>query len=108
MAIHWIYLFLAGVFEIGFVVGVKLTDGFTKPLFIILTIACMLVSLVLMSLSLKGIPMGTGYAVWTSIGTVGAVIIGMLMFQEPVNIVKIVCLIFVIGGIIGLRLTSPA
>lgn len=108
MAIHWIYLFLAGVFEIGFVVGVKLTDGFTKPLFIILTIACMLVSLVLMSLSLKGIPMGTGYAIWTSIGTVGAVIIGMLMFQEPVNIVKIVCLIFVIGGIIGLRLTSPA
>lgn len=98
---------MAGVFEIGFVVGVKLTDGFTKPLFIVLTIACMLISLVLMSLSLKGIPMGTGYAIWTSIGTVGAVIIGMLMFHEPVNIVKIVCLIFVIGGIIGLRLTSP-
>lgn len=108
MTIYWLYLLIAGLCEIGFVIGVKLADGFTKPLWSIATIAVMLLSLFFMSMSLKGIPMGTGYAIWTSIGTVGAVIVGMLMFNEPVNVIKIICVVCIIGGIAGLKLTAPA
>lgn len=106
--IYWLYLLIAGVCEIGFVIGVKLAEGFTKPLWSVFTIIIMLLSLFFMSMSLKGIPMGTGYAVWTSIGTVGAVVVSMVFFQEPVNVIKIICVICIIGGIVGLKLTAPA
>lgn len=107
MTIYWLYLLIAGFCEIGFVIGVKLADGFTKPLWSVATIAVMLLSLFFMSMSLKGIPMGTGYAIWTSIGTVGAVMVSILFFQEPVNGVKIICVIMIVGGIVGLKLAAP-
>lgn len=107
MTIHWLYLLIAGVCEIGFVIGVKLADGFTKPLWSVATIVVMLLSLFFMSMSLKGIPMGTGYAIWTSIGTVGAVMVSMLFFHESVSVIKIACVIMIVGGIVGLKLVAP-
>ena len=102
----WILLFAAGFFEILWALGLKLSEGFTKPVAAIGTIAAMGLSMAFMAYSLKTIPMGTAYAVWTGIGAVGTAILGMLLFGEPRAALRLLCIGLIIAGIAGLQLTS--
>lgn len=104
----WIILFLAGLFEIGWAVGLKYTDGFTKLWPSIGTLASLSISVFLLSIALRTLPLGTGYAVWTGIGTVGTVMFGIIMFGESTEVLRLACIAMIIGGIVGLRLiTAP-
>ena len=102
----WLYLFVAGVFETAWAIGLKYSAGFTKFGPSIFTVVAMSVSLYLLALALRTIPVGTGYAVWTGIGTVGAAILGILLFNESREISRILCILLIVAGIIGLKLTS--
>jgi quaternary ammonium compound-resistance protein SugE len=103
----WVVLFIAGLFEIGWAVGLKYTQGFTRLWPSVGTVAAMAASFLLLSQALKTIPVGTGYAVWTGIGVVGTVIIGMTFLGEPLEVWRIVCVLLIIAGIVGLKLVSP-
>ncbi len=103
---HWIYLLIAGLFEIGWAVGLKMSDGFTRPLVSILTAIGMIASYYFLALALKNIPLGTAYAIWTGIGVVGTVIFGILLFKEPATAMRFICILMILGGIIGLKLLS--
>ena len=100
----WIFLFFAGLFEIGWAIGLKYTDGFSKPLPTILTVVSMIVSLGLLGLALKTLPVGTAYAVWVGVGAVGTVILGMVLFNEPANALRIVSVLLIVAGLVGLKL----
>ncbi|CAG1066105.1 Guanidinium exporter [uncultured bacterium] len=102
----WLFLFAAGFFEILWALGLKLSEGFTKPLPAVATVLAMAFSMGFMAISLKTIPMGTAYAVWTGIGAVGTVIIGMVLFGEPRTALRLFCIALIIAGIAGLKLTS--
>ena len=102
----WIYLIIAGIFEMLWVVTLKLSEGFTKIVPIILTVIFMLFSLVFLSLSFNSIPMGTAYACWTAIGAVSIIIVGILFFGESATVLRLFFLTLVIAGIIGLKVTS--
>ncbi|MFT3999765.1 MAG: quaternary ammonium compound efflux SMR transporter SugE [Rhizobium sp.] len=102
----WFLLFLAGLFEIGWAVGLKYTDGFTRPTPTVLTIISMIMSVVLLGLAVKTLPMGTAYAVWTGIGTVGTVLLGIVLLGDPANLVRVFCIGLIIAGIAGLKLTA--
>ncbi|MDP3898626.1 MAG: quaternary ammonium compound efflux SMR transporter SugE [Mesorhizobium sp.] len=102
----WIILFFAGLFEIGWALGLKYTDGFSKPIPTVLTIAAIAASLGLLGLALKELPVGTAYAVWTGIGTVGTAILGIALFGEPATIVRLACIALIVAGIVGLKLAS--
>ena len=103
----WLYLFVAGIFETAWAIGLKYSAGFTKVGPSVFTVVAMSVSLYLLALALRTIPVGTGYAVWTGIGTVGAAILGILLFNESREISRILCILLIVAGIIGLKLTSP-
>ena len=103
---HWIYLIIAGLLEICWAVGLKHTQGFSRTGPTIATLACMGASFYLLSASLKTIPMGTAYAVWTGIGAAGTAIIGMLFLGEPRAVMRIVCLVMIIAGTVGLKIFS--
>ena len=102
----WFYLVTAGVFECGWAVGLKYSDGFTKPVPTILTLAAMVISVWLLSIAMRTIPVGTAYAIWTGIGAVGVAILGIVMFGESRDIVRVLSLFLIIAGIIGLKLSS--
>ena len=102
----WILLSLAGLFEIGWAIGLKYTDGFTKPLPTVLTAGSMVVSIVLLGLAVKTLPMGTAYAIWTGIGTVGTVILGIILFAEPVTAMRLGCIALIVTGILGLKFVA--
>ncbi len=102
----WTYLFFAGLFEIGWAIGLKYTDGFSRPLPTILTALSMIVSVVLLGLALKTLPVGTGYAVWTGIGTVGTAILGIWLLGEPATAVRLGCMALIVCGIVGLKLAA--
>lgn len=102
----WGILVLAGIFEIFWAVGLKYTDGFTKLIPSLFTIIAMLVSFWLLSFSLKTLPLGTAYAVWVGIGTIGTVIAGIMLFGDSINIIRIISIAFIILGIIGLKITT--
>lgn len=102
----WIFLFAAGFFEIVWALGLKLSEGFSKPLPAAVTVIALVLSMVFMAFSLKFIPMGTAYAVWTGIGAVGTAILGMLLFGEPRAAIRILCIGLIVAGIAGLKLTS--
>ena len=102
----WIVLTLAGLFEIGWAIGLKYTDGFTRPLPTVLTAGSMLVSIVLLGLAVKTLPMGTAYAIWTGIGTVGTVILGIVLFAEPVTAMRLGCIALIVTGILGLKFVA--
>ena len=102
----WIFLFFAGLFEIGWAIGLKYTDGFSKPLPTLLTIASMIVSLGLLGLALKTLPVGTAYAVWTGIGTVGTALLGIWLLGEPATAVRLACIGLIVSGIVGLKLVA--
>lgn len=102
----WILLTLAGLFEIGWAVGLKYTDGFTRFVPTVLTAGSMLVSIVLLGLAVKTLPMGTAYAIWTGIGTVGTVILGIVLFAEPATAIRLGCMALIITGILGLKFVA--
>lgn len=102
----WTYLFLAGLFEIGWAIGLKYTDGFTRPVPTVLTAASMIASVILLGLALKTLPVGTGYAVWTGIGTVGTAILGIYLLGEPATAMRLACIGLIVAGILGLKLAS--
>ena len=103
----WVQLFFAGLFEIGWAVGLKFTDGFTRPLPTALTLASMVLSLGLLGLALKVLPLGTAYAVWTGIGTIGAVIVGIVLFKESADLLRLGCVALILAGILGLKALTP-
>ena len=100
----WSILFLAGLFEIAWAIGLKYTEGYTKLWPTIFTVAGMVVSVWLLGIASKNLPIGTAYAIWTGIGAVGTVILGIILFHEPVNAVRLICLGMIVSGIIGLKL----
>ena len=102
----WLYLSVAGLFEIGWAIGLKYSHGFSKPLPSVLTVAAMLMSVWLLSVAMKTIPVGTAYAAWTGIGAVGVALLGMLLLGESREILRLLCLFLIIAGIIGLKLLS--
>lgn len=102
----WFLLFLAGLFEIGWAVGLKYTDGFTRPMATVLTVISMVASVVLLGLAVKTLPMGTAYAVWTGIGTVGTVLLGIWLLGDPATFVRLLCISLIVAGIAGLKLAA--
>ncbi len=102
----WIYLFIAGAFEIGWVIGLKYAEGFTKVIPSAVTVLCMVASIIFLGLAVKTLPLGTSYAIWTGIGTVGAMIAGIILFGEDAAIARIACAGLILAGIVGLKLTA--
>lgn len=102
----WIILFFAGLFEVGWAVGLKYTDGFSKPLPTALTIAAMVVSLGLLGLAMKELPLGTAYAIWTGVGAVGTVIAGIILFGESMALFRLASVALIICGLIGLKISA--
>ena len=102
----WAYLVLAGLFEVGWAIGLKYTDGFTRIVPSVLTLVSMVVSVLLLGLALKTLPVGTGYAVWTGIGTVGTALLGIYLLGEPATAVRLACIGLIVAGILGLKLAS--
>ena len=103
----WILLAVAGLFEIGWAIGLKYTEGFTRLWPSVWTVASMVVSIALLGLALKTIPIGTGYAVWTGIGAAGTAILGIILFAEPATALRLGCIGLIVAGIVGLKLVSP-
>ena len=102
----WILLILAGVFEIGWAVGLKYTDGFTRLWPTLGTVAAMAASLALLGLALRSLPLGTAYAVWTGVGTVGTALLGMALFNESADLIRFSCIGLIVCGIVGLKLVT--
>lgn len=102
----WVILFVAGLFEIGWAVGLKYTEGFTRFWPSVGTAVSMLLSVVLLGLAMRSLPVGTAYAVWTGIGAVGTVLLGIALFNEPATAARLLCVCLIVGGIIGLKITS--
>lgn len=102
----WLTLFLAGLLEIGWAVGLKYTDGFTRPWPTVLTVGSMVLSVALLGLAVRSLPLGTAYAIWTGIGTVGTVALGIVLFAEPVTAARLGCIGLIVAGIAGLKLTA--
>ena len=102
----WIILFFAGLFEVGWAVGLKYTDGFTRPLPTVLTIAAMAVSLGLLGLAVKDLPLGTAYAIWTGGGAVGTVIAGIILFGESMALIRLASVALIVTGLIGLKVSA--
>jgi len=102
----WVYLFVAGLFEVGWAVGLKYTDGFSRLVPTLLTVASMIVSLGLLGLALRTLPVGTAYAVWTGVGTVGTALLGILLLGEPATVVRLACIAAIVAGIVGLKLAA--
>ena len=102
----WAYLAVAGLFEIGWAIGLKYSDGFSKPIPSLLTAVAMGLSIWLLALAMKTIPVGTAYAVWTGIGAVGVAVLGMALFGESREVLRLVCLFLIVTGIVGLKIVS--
>ena len=102
----WLYLFIAGLFEIGWAIGLKYTNGFTKLWPSVITIVGMILSFYFLSAAIKSIPIGTAYAVWTGIGAVGTAILGIILFGESKEFIRIFFIMLIVIGIIGLKIFS--
>lgn len=103
----WFVLILAGLFEIGWAVGLKYTAGFTRLWPTLATAAAIIASMGLLGLALRSLPLGTAYAVWTGIGTVGTAVLGMILFREPATVWRLICIALIVAGIIGLKVATP-
>jgi quaternary ammonium compound-resistance protein SugE len=106
-AMHWFYLFIAGLLEIVWAIGLKYTEGFSRLIPSVITLSAMVLSVLLLGLALKHIPVGTGYAIWTGIGAAGTAVLGMWLFHEPATAARFACIGLIIAGIAGLKLLSP-
>jgi len=104
----WMYVVIAGLMEVGWATAMKYSEGFTKLWPSVVTIVLMLVSFGLLNHSMKTLPLGTAYGVWTGIGAVGTVLVGILFLGEPRDLVRIVCILLILSGIVGLKLTSQS
>jgi quaternary ammonium compound-resistance protein SugE len=102
----WIILVVAGMLEVGWAVGLKYTEGFTRLWPSIATLSAMGASVALMGVAVRTLPVGTVYAVWTGIGTIGTVIVGIVFFGEPASLVRLFCVLMIFSGIIGLKLVT--
>ncbi len=102
----WVILLFAGLFEVGWAVGLKYTDGFSRPLPTALTIAAMAVSLGLLGLAMKELPLGTAYAIWTGVGAVGTVIAGIILFGESMALFRLASVALIIAGLVGLKISA--
>lgn len=102
----WIILFFAGLFEVGWAVGLKYTDGFSRPLPTVLTVGAMVISLGLLGLAMKDLPLGTAYAIWTGVGAVGTVIAGIILFGESMALFRLASVALIIAGLVGLKLSA--
>ena len=103
----WLILAVAGLFEVAWAIGLKYTDGFTRLWPTVGTVTAMVISIVLLGLAMKTLPVGTAYAVWTGIGAVGTVTLGMILLGEPATVARIICILLIVSGIIGLKIFSP-
>jgi quaternary ammonium compound-resistance protein SugE len=102
----WLLLLVAGLLEVGWAVGLKYTEGFTRLIPSVLTLASMTASVGMLALALKTLPMGTAYAVWTGIGAVGTAILGIVLFGDPAGVARIACIGLIVAGIVGLKVVS--
>ncbi len=102
----WIYLLLAGLFEVVWAIGLKYTEGFTRLWPTVGTVTAMVISIVLLAMAVKTLPIGTAYAIWTGIGAVGAVALGIVLFGDPATLPRLLCVALIVVGIIGLKLTA--
>lgn len=103
----WVYLFIAAAFEVAWAVGLKYTAGFTKLWPSVLVVVGMSISFFFLAQAVRSIPIGTGYAIWTGIGAVGTAAFGVLLFHDPVTWPRVACILLIVGGIVGLKLTTP-
>ena len=103
----WVLLLVAGLCEVGWAVGLKYTDGFTKPVPTTLVVVAMVASVWMLAIALRTIPVGTGYAVWTGVGAVGTAILGMYLFDESREVARLVCIGLIVAGIVGLKVVTP-
>ena len=103
----WLILVIAGLFEVAWAIGLKYTDGFTRLWPSAATLAAMIVSVVLLAVAMRSLPVGTAYAVWTGIGAVGTVILGIVLFAEPATAARLACIALIVAGIVGLKLVTP-
>ena len=102
----WVVLVIAGLFEVGWAIGLKYTEGFTRVWPTVGTVVAMVVSIGLLGLAMRSLPVGTAYAVWTGIGAVGTVILGIVLFSEPATVSRLACVGLILAGIVGLKLTA--
>jgi quaternary ammonium compound-resistance protein SugE len=103
----WLILAVAGLFEIGWAIGLKYTEGFTRLWPTVGTVASMIVSLGLLGLALRTLPVGTAYAVWTGVGTIGTALLGIVLFNESADVLRLACIGLIVAGILGLKLVTP-
>lgn len=104
----WVILFVAGLFEIGWAIGMKYTEGFTRLWPSVGTLLAMTAAVWLLAIAMKTLPVGTAYAVWVGVGAVGTVVLGIVLFGEPVNAARLISVALIVAGIIGLKLATPA
>jgi quaternary ammonium compound-resistance protein SugE len=100
----WLILMVAGLFEVGWAIGLKYTEGFTRLVPSLLTVAAMIVSVYLLAIAVRTLPIGTGYAVWTGVGAAGTALLGIVLFSEPATLARIASIALIIAGIVGLKL----
>ena len=103
---HWIILFVAGLFEVAWAIGLKYTEGFSKLWPSVFTIICMIISMALLAYAVKQLPIGTAYAVWTGIGAIGTAVLGIILFDESKELIRIFFIFLIITGIVGLKIFS--
>jgi quaternary ammonium compound-resistance protein SugE len=108
LIVAWVYLFIAGLFEVAWAIGLKYTEGFTKLGPSVLTVIAMIASFAMLGLALRTLPLGTAYAVWTGIGTMGTVLLGIILFSEPTDAPRLLCIGLILAGVAGLKFLSPA
>jgi quaternary ammonium compound-resistance protein SugE len=102
----WVILFIAGLFEVAWAVGLKYTDGFTRVWPTVATAVALLASMSLLGIALRTLPLGTAYAVWTGIGSVGTAVLGILLFREPATAMRLACIALIVLGIVGLKIAG--
>jgi quaternary ammonium compound-resistance protein SugE len=102
----WVILVIAGIFEIGWAIGLKSTEGFTRFWPSVVTIAAMAISMGLLGLAVRTLPIGTAYAIWTGIGTVGTVLLGIFVLGEPITFIRLFCVVLIVSGILGLKVLT--
>ena len=108
VCLNWVLLLIAGLFEIGWAVGLKYTEGFTRLWPSIGTVFAMVISLGLLAIAMKSLPVGTAYAVWVGVGAIGTALVGIIVLGEPANAPRLVSLSLILAGIVGLKLATPA
>lgn len=104
----WVILVIAGLFEVGWAIGLKYTEGFTRLWPVIGTVLAMIISLWLLGIAMKSLPVGTAYSVWVGVGAVGTVILGIVLLGEPANAARLISVTLIVAGIVGLKLATPA